>query len=214
MEAELIYPELDEDLGVLDQWRALHGPPMQATNMFLRSIARSCGIDAQVKQRHKRHPQILQKLARQSIRLSQVEDIGGCRVIATSLAHVRTIEECVRDRTSKTIIDHVDDYVTGPPGPRAGGYRAVHLQTVRDGMKIEVQLRTELQHEWAELVETWDETFNTDVKHEQAPDPALEYFRLQSAHFAYHDRGEPVPSELIRELSEAASRLQEWGRRQ
>jgi ppGpp synthetase/RelA/SpoT-type nucleotidyltranferase len=36
--------------------------------------------------------------------------------------------------------------------PRAG-YRAVHLEVRREGILIEVQVRTNLQHRWAELFE-------------------------------------------------------------
>src|SRR2546429_3475628 len=108
-------PGVLEDFEILSRWRAMHGPPMQATNMFLRSVLRRLEIDGQVKQRHKRHPQILRKLARQSTRLSQIEDIAGCRVIVPRLADVRRVEQCVASSRSRTQVVTTDDYVTGPP---------------------------------------------------------------------------------------------------
>jgi hypothetical protein len=197
----------DDELTVLDQWRALHGPPMQATNMFIRGALRSLGIErCQVKQRHKRQPQILSKLGRQHVRLSQIEDIAGCRVIVPTLAEIRAVEEYVpQSRQSRTQLVSTDNYVATP---RRGGYRAVHLHTVRDGMRVEIQLRTERQHYWAEAVEDWDQTFVSDLKHERGPEPALLYFKVLSEFFFQQDQGEQVPSELVEELNTAAGRVQ------
>lgn len=48
------------------------------------------------------------------------------------------------DRPAKVIDRRVD--------PRAG-YRAVHVEVRREGILLEVQVRTALQHQWAELFE-------------------------------------------------------------
>lgn len=199
-------PPDPEEFVILDQWRALHGAPMQATNMFLRGALKNLGIDGQVKQRHKRHPQILSKLARQSTRLSQMEDIGGCRVILPSPDEVRGLEEHIRRSGSKTRLVSIDDYVSEP---RRWGYRAVHLHTVRDGMKVEIQLRTDRQHQWAEAVEEWDQAFTSDLKHEAGPEAVLMYFRLLAEAYVLEDQGEQVPSELVEQLRAMAERVGE-----
>lgn len=75
---------------------------------------------------------------------------------------------------------HRDDYVTSP---RSGGYRALHLHAHRTvtsrgqelgEWRVEIQLRTERQHEWADEVEGFDEAAQTDVKHETAAADVLQ----------------------------------------
>jgi ppGpp synthetase/RelA/SpoT-type nucleotidyltranferase len=46
----------------------------------------------------------------------------------------------------------------------ADGYRAKHLCAIKDGVLIEVQLRTTTQHRWAELVERFDRDHRLDLK--------------------------------------------------
>ncbi len=75
-------------------------------------------------------------------------------------------------------------------------------------MKVEIQLRTERQHAWAEAVEEWDEVFVSDLKHERGPEPVRAYFRLFSEHHAYQDRGEQVPLQLVGQMQTAGRRVQ------
>ncbi|HEY3610464.1 MAG TPA: hypothetical protein VGL06_23385 [Pseudonocardiaceae bacterium] len=93
----------------------------------------------------------LEKLHRQpELRsLAQIRDLAGMRVVvhgtrADQDELVRQIAELCRDdeRPVKIIDRRVD--------PRAG-YRAVHLEVRRDRILIEIQVRTTLQHRWAEL---------------------------------------------------------------
>jgi ppGpp synthetase/RelA/SpoT-type nucleotidyltranferase len=95
----------------------------------------------------------LEKLHRQpELRsLAQIRDLAGMRVVvhgtrADQDELAQQIAEMFRDdvRPVKLIDRRVD--------PRAG-YRAVHLEVRRDGILIEIQIRTGLQHRWAELFE-------------------------------------------------------------
>jgi ppGpp synthetase/RelA/SpoT-type nucleotidyltranferase len=95
----------------------------------------------------------LEKLARQPHlkSIAQIRDFAGLRVVVHD---GRSAQDDVARRIAALFPD-----ATRPPkfidrraDPRAG-YRAVHLEVRRDGVAIEVQIRTSLQHRWAELFE-------------------------------------------------------------
>jgi ppGpp synthetase/RelA/SpoT-type nucleotidyltranferase len=95
----------------------------------------------------------LEKLHRQpELRsLAQIRDLAGMRVVvhgtrADQDKLAQQIAEMFRDdQRPVKLIDRRAD-------PRAG-YRAVHLEARREGILIEIQIRTGLQHRWAELFE-------------------------------------------------------------
>jgi len=83
--------------------------------------------------------------------LAQIRDLAGMRVVvhgtrADQDELARQIAELFRDDARAVkFIDRLAE-------PRAG-YRAVHLEVRRDGILIEIQIRTALQHRWAEIFE-------------------------------------------------------------
>jgi ppGpp synthetase/RelA/SpoT-type nucleotidyltranferase len=96
--------------------------------------------------------------------------------------------------------------------PHPGGYRALHLWCRRDGFKVEVQLRTTLQQQWAELVEEWDGALGMDLKHEVAPDVIHSYFRELADYFDLLDKGvaeSDIDKSALRDAREA---LNAWAR--
>lgn len=131
-------------------------------------VKRSLGRDSQaglVVQRLKRYDSIVAKLVRDKARLSEIQDIAGCRAVLPDLRTVGVVAACI-EGARKMTVEGVRDY---NENPHAGGYRALHLWCRRDDFKVEVQLRTGRQQQWAELVEEWDTTLGTDIKHELAP---------------------------------------------
>lgn len=54
-------------------------------------------------------------------------------------------------------IDRISD-------PRSG-YRALHLEVRRNGVRAEVQIRSQLQHEWAEAMERFADKGGRDVRY-------------------------------------------------
>lgn len=208
VDAMLDGPERDAELDVLAAWRARYRAPLAATVMGLRSaITTSLGHEPVVRRRLKREEQIIAKLVRPGthrIRLSQMEDIAGCRaIIRGSLADLRRVAHRVEQGSSKMDVTHIDDYVHAP---RSGGYRAIHLHGVRSDVPVEIQLRTTGQHMWAQMVENWDEAAGHDVKHERAPEPVLTYFRALSMIIEDSEMGHPNPEyvETFRARAEAA----------
>lgn len=83
--------------------------------------------------------------------LAQIRDLAGLRVVV----HGTRAEQ---DEITKWISVVLPDDGRPPKlidrraDPRSG-YRAVHLEVRREGILLEVQVRTSLQHRWAELFE-------------------------------------------------------------
>lgn len=174
-------------------WQSYPAPPLTGVNMALRSMTRDIP-GASVSQRLKRADRIVQKLARfPHMRLTQMGDIGGCRVVLSSLDDLRRLEGKLR-KTWKDSLNDVDDYITHP---KSTGYRAVHLQVLRRGRLVEVQLRTRRQHRWATVVETHEIQSGQALKHGIGDPTTLDAFVLLGEAFAFQDEGKPFTPELL-----------------
>lgn len=143
--------KLDRAWEALRWWRSLHARPLSTVAANLRYHMDQEGgrvngrID--VTQRLKRLNTMIDKLAREEGRVTQMHDIGGVRSVLPSLRQVQAVSR--RLRKSWTII-RVRDYIAEP---KDTGYRALHLIVKRSGYPIEVQLRTIAQDVWANQVE-------------------------------------------------------------
>ena len=129
----------DEALRVVRAYRDDHKLALVTANNGLRSCLRTLDLEGEVTQRLKRVPTIVDKLLRQpTMKLSQMHDIGGCRVVLGSAAEVEKVKSRFsrNSRTRNGKDDRIIDYVERP---RTSGYRAVHLRTVYRGRKVEVQ---------------------------------------------------------------------------
>ncbi len=105
---------------------------------------------------------IREKLHRSSMRLSQMQDLAGCRVIVPEIQ----AQDEVIDRVSALFAASVLDRRTKPNF----GYRAVHLNVSRNGFNIEVQIRTRLQHLWAIYSERLADRFGNELKYGGGPE--------------------------------------------
>jgi ppGpp synthetase/RelA/SpoT-type nucleotidyltranferase len=149
-----------------------------------------------VAQRLKRMPQIIKKLARyENMRLARMHDIAGCRVVLDTSAEVDQAARLIRSYgTNRWTIRDEDDYrADGRPDT---AYRALHVILIRDERWIEVQLRTQRQHAWAEAVERVTALSDHDVKEGRAPEEFVEYFKLASDGLHMLDDGERPSSAL------------------
>lgn len=202
--------QAEADARLVKNWRSAHSPALTTSRIGLGTIvSRLLDMESQaglVTQRLKRYESIVAKLVRTRPRLGEIDDIAGCRAVLPSLSLVRTVHDEL-GRARKLEIDRVRDYNTEP---HSGGYRALHLCCRRDGFKIEIQLRTRLQQEWAELVEEWDSALGSDLKHEDAPGPALSYFRELATFFSRVDAGEPDADRDRLALRSAREDLEAW----
>jgi ppGpp synthetase/RelA/SpoT-type nucleotidyltranferase len=101
---------------------------------------------------------ITDKLCRESIRLIQIQDIAGCRLVVPDIAEQdKLVERLVY------LFDKVD-VVDRRENP-SHGYRAVHVVVTLEDKLIEIQVRTSLQHLWAELSEKLSDTLDPAIKY-------------------------------------------------
>ena len=101
---------------------------------------------------------ISDKLRRESIRLSQIQDIAGCRVIVPDILTQDEVVARLNGLFDKlTVVDRREH--------PSHGYRAVHVIVDRRGKLIEVQVRTSLQHAWAQLSEKLSDEVDSAIKY-------------------------------------------------
>lgn len=191
--------EVEWAQSILGNWRACHGYPINTFQATLRTKLGRWGMDAIVGQRLKRTPSILSKLRRyESMRLSQMQDIGGLRAVVKSLVAVRRLEQDYRNSQFDHKLVSDKDYIVQP---KDDGYRSVHLvfsyQSARapsyNGLHIELQVRTRLQHAWATAVETMGTFLGQALKSRQGEGRWLKFFQVVSAAFAHLENTQLVP---------------------
>ena len=222
---EISEREVDEipvHWAVVNNWRQAHNFPLNTFQMNLRNTAtRIDGDNALIAQRIKRMVSIASKLVRfPTMNLTQMQDIGGCRAVVSS---VDKVNEIVRHYRTKSRSKHrpgpVDDYITNP---KASGYRGVHLmyryqsdvkKTEYNGLKIEIQIRSRFQHAWATAVETVGLFTGHALKSSVGDARWLRFFALMGTVIARRENTPSIPGtplrkkELVREVSQLAGQL-------
>ncbi len=201
--------DLDEDelndlvdaLEIVQAWRATFSTPLTKVRMGLGSFIKTTGVDAALGQRHKRVRRIIAKLARPgpTMALARMQDVGGCRVVLPTLEDLRGFEEHLRGVWDDQI-RYERDYVTESA---ESGYRAQHVVVLRDDRLIEIQLRTEKQHEWADYVEGLGRRIGFELKAGEGPDEVLRLLRIVADLMACEELGEEPPSELLAQYDDA-----------
>lgn len=179
-------------IDVLNRWREQHILPMDYYFDACNEIVRCHSLyqNTVVAERLKRLPTIVDKLDRfPHMHLSTMYDIGGVRVILEDIPPLVSFEYEARLLPGLKA-SQCKDYLTAPKG---SGYRGRHLIFERDGMLIEIQLRTKLQHLWATSVETVDVIRGTSMKTRQSDNYWQKFFELASSAFAYMEDSPMLP---------------------
>ncbi|NML29391.1 RelA/SpoT domain-containing protein [Paraburkholderia antibiotica] len=205
---------------VLTNWRACHGYPINTFQATLRNKLRGIDAKALVAQRMKRTPSIVFKLRRfEDMKLARMQDIGGLRAVLDSVGKVRKLEAAYRNANFQHQLVSSKDYINEP---KPDGYRGIHLiyryANVRapeyDGLGVELQMRTRLQHAWATAVETMGTFLGQALKSGQGDQEWREFFSKAGAALAIVEKCPPVPgfegkasAEVYAELAEAEHRL-------
>lgn len=193
--------KIEREFEIVSNWRTAHNYPLNSVQKDLRKRARRIDSNSFVAQRIKRIASINDKIARYpSMRLSMMQDIGGCRAV---MGNVQQVIELVRDRQESGIKHEMilhRDYITKP---KTSGYRGVHLiyRYLSDtpetkeysGLKVEMQIRTALQHAWATAVETVGTFTNQALKSSQGNKEWLRFFELIGSAMAIREGTNLVP---------------------
>ena len=196
LELDVQNRDREEALLIINQWRAKHSVPLNTLRINLRRRAGKSGFAAQ---RLKRLPSIVSKLQRlPRLRLSEIQDIGGCRVVVPTADDAFTVaSDLMESRIRHELIRH-SNYIEKP---RPTGYRGLHLvyaynsdrTTAWQGLKTEIQFRSELQHQWATAVETVGTFIRDDLKSGIGNPTWLRFFALMSSAIALREDAPLVP---------------------
>lgn len=231
----------DDALEVINNWRSCHGYPLHViTNTLISRAQSKVKTNALIARRIKRLPSISLKLRHNpAMKLSKMQDIGGCRAVLNSIREVEQLVDVYAkaqakhpEPTDRPALSKVFDYISAP---KPDGYRSVHLIMIYqsrshskkqwNGRRVEIQIRSKLQHAWATAVETC-QTFTgwaLKSKVKAASSEWLRFFALMSSAIADIESRPLVPgtpqnkAELRSEITEIAERekiissLQVWG---
>jgi hypothetical protein len=153
------------------------------------------------------------------MQLARMQDIGGLRAVVSLIARVRRLEDAYRrtkfDHTLAPSKNYIDE-------PKEDGHRGVHLiyrytnprAPAYNGLSLELQLRTQLQHAWATAVETMGTFLGQALKSGQGEGQWRSFFEKASAALAIVEETAPVPGfekltrkEIFDDLAAAESKL-------
>ena len=216
------YDEYFRALDIVNNWRSSHSFPLNTFTVGLKRRTKKIAPTTITAQRIKRMSSIEYKLNRfKTMTLSQMQDIGGCRAIMTSVSDVERLVADYRKSEIKHPMHECDDYIANP---KESGYRGVHLiyrynsdrKQTYNTLKIEMQIRTHLQHAWATAVETVGTLQQQALKSSQGEEDWLRFFALTSAAFSHREESPPVPGTPTSyklswsRLSEQLFRVDKW----
>src|SRR5450432_2523165 len=102
-------PSLDNALTIVNNWRSIHACPLQSMKMTLTGRAKNQDQNAIVAQRTKRIQAIMFKLQAHRaenfpLKLSQMQDIGGCRAVLRTVTDVESLVKYYEDATAKNAL--------------------------------------------------------------------------------------------------------------
>ncbi|HKW27948.1 MAG TPA: RelA/SpoT domain-containing protein, partial [Verrucomicrobiae bacterium] len=211
--------KFERALTIINNWRSSHGCPLQSIKMTLLGRAKKIDIQSLIAQRIKRIRAISVKLRRNpKMKLSKMHDIGGCRAVTRTVTQVEALVKNYERATAKNKLRGGEfvkkyDYIQNP---KPDGYRGVHLVykyrseskalAEFNGLRIEIQIRSRLQHYWATAVETVDAFTGQALKSNFGEDSWKSFFSLVASAVARFEKrpivpGTPSdPEELKRQL--------------
>lgn len=201
---------------IANNWRDAHAYPMRSIHASVRYHVRANDLDAITAARLKRMQAIRRKLGRIPVPLHKLQDLGGCRIILATIAEANLLIDALRNKLPSKVVKE-SDYISNP---KADGYRSHHLvfsfrrpsRTPFDDKRIEVQVRTRLQHSWATAVEAVGLYRGEELKNQLGNKDWLRFFALMAAEIAEAEKcptipNTPTPSERKAEIRYLAESL-------
>ena len=123
------------------------------------------------------------------MRLGGMQDIGGFRIIINDIDSLQKAKNILSKHIPVSFdLVKIMDYVQEP---KESGYRSIHFiykykssDENTNGAKVELQIRTKLQHSWAMAVETAGLITSTPLKSSIGSDDWLSFFKIISSLFS------------------------------
>lgn len=180
----------DEDIDVLENWRASHAHVINTFQANLRRRTRH--TEYLVGQRLKRRSTIIDKLTREDgMNLARMHDIAGCRVIFPDVSALHEFrKEFIDSRAQHIRATAERDQFNYINQPKISGYRGIHdvykyrsyasSADAWSGLLVEVQYRTKAQHAWATAVEIADLLTRSRGKFSEAQEDYQCFFKACS----------------------------------
>ena len=165
--------EFAEVFSIMSYWRSSHEKPLSYVFNKLEKLVIEVDKNAIYAKRLKRYKSIVNKLFRfKQTKLNTIQDIWWCRVIVANLKKVDKVFRELKkwpEFVKKDGSLNINDYIKNQ---KDDWYRSVHLiwkftDWIFDERKIEVQIRTKLQHDWATALEIVDLFTKQNLKSNQ-----------------------------------------------
>ena len=185
--------EFSKVMDVLSYWRFTHEMPLEKALEMVQGYAKSQDKNSICAKRLKRHVSIANKLRRfKGMKLKNMQDIGGCRAILSSVKKLRQVERELKKKPEFRIRDGLPKYKDYINEPKDDGYRSLHLigkfpDVYGTSKYVEVQLRTVTQHYWATALEIVDLFTKQSLKTNQGQDVWKNFFIDMGAIFEIID---------------------------
>ncbi|RTI70872.1 hypothetical protein C3H94_05375 [Campylobacter jejuni] len=179
----------NEEQDLFSYWLNLHFDIMKKMHRHVVDKLKKLGIKNYIiAKRTKRLESISFKLKRYpNFALDRIQDIAGMRIICDNLKDVNSIKDELKKHYQKNIsvfkYSNMDDYINEP---KNDGYRSYHLIfiDIKTKCKVEIQIRTKLQHSWATAVEIIDMDPYCKIKQGTGKSVYKDFFKLSSALFS------------------------------
>lgn len=180
---------------VINDWRSLHLFVLEKLKLAITNILCTNKIVPLFSSnRLKRMNSIIYKLdLNPEMHLGGMHDIGGLRFVLNDMNMLNnTFNVLQQNVPSEFTIHKIYNYVEDP---KDSGYRSIHIVYKHtsenhdyDGLKVELQIRTKLQHNWATAVETGGLATKTPLKSSQGDSNWLLFFKVVSSLFAIKEQ--------------------------
>lgn len=180
---------------IIRLYRADHQKPLDTVFYVLKKASDNLKIAPTAAKRLKQLDTIVNKLQRPSLDgsttnsmcVTNMSDIGGCRFICNTVTELRALQNKINKLVSgisRLEILSTKDYILEPKSNDCR-YRSIHLvfsyqNRASKKFRVEAQLRTYKQHIWATTIEIVDTLENTQIKNlSHAPDESKTYNQKQ-----------------------------------
>lgn len=187
--------EVNAAIEKLNDWRGLHLVPLDILQQKIEDFLSQNHVHPfLISRRLKRLTSIQYKLdLNPEMGLGGMQDIGGLRVVVDTVEELLRLQSLLRSMPidsfeCRRMYDYVND-------PKESGYRSIHFAYIYksadkdyNGLRIELQIRTRLQHLWATAVETAGLYTKTSLKSSQGESGWLDFFKIVSSLFSFKEK--------------------------